>query len=732
MRTFVLVILGCFLGFALPAAVQAQAADQQAQATDPQAAQQTAAQSTAVETAPRSLFEQTWHQFQFGGRVTDINGDPARFQRYQDVRDGVLFTDARYAHEETSGAWLFRAAADNVGWRDQRLFANYQRTGRLVISGMWDEIPQFYSVDTKTPYTTSVSPLLLDDTTQRQIQNGQATLNAYVPIAPQFNLIERRDIGNLSVLATPTPQLDVKAAFTTARHTGELPWGASFGFSNDVEVALPYDSRTNDFTLGTEWTNGRSMLRVAYNGSWFSNLDDTLVWDSPLRADDSTSAPGRGRTALWPSNSAQTVSAAGYAKFARRTQLTGFLSYGFWNNDEALQPFTINSALPQIALPRATAKAEAHVVSTNLNLVSRPLDDWRFSARVRRYDYGNQTPSTTITQYVSYDTSVNTSSTLGPELYAHSRTTFDADAIWNRNSPVALTVGYTHNDNGYDFRIFQSIGENVLRLSADAVGAQWITFRAQYEYGDRTGSGLDENLLVEIGEQPDMRHYDLANRTRNRFTGQVDLVPNDVWTFSASVGAGKDNYGDSSFGLQNSTFQTFSFGADFRLPNGFGGGSSYNYENYAGLQRSRSANSDQFNDPNRDWTADSTERVNYFSLYATPPKIGRNTEARLSYDFSYAEGNYLYTVVQGGPLPPPSQLPKVYSKLQQLRVEVRHRLSNRLAATLSYLYEPFRVYDFAFDQSVVDSIVQPSSLVLGYVYRPYTANSAALGLKYLW
>jgi hypothetical protein len=55
-----------------------------------------------------------------------------------------------------------------------------------------------------------------------------------------------------------------------------------------------------------------------------------------------------------------------------------------------------------------------------------------------------------------------------------------------------------------------------------------------------------------------------------------------------------------------------------------------------------------------------------------------------------------------------------------------------VAATVSYLYEPFRVYDFAFDPTVVNGIVQPSSLVLGYVYRPYTAHAAMVGLRYLW
>jgi MtrB/PioB family decaheme-associated outer membrane protein len=700
--------------------------------------EQAAPAAQATPEVTRSLFEPTWRQFSIGGRFTSVDGDPARFQRYQDVRDGVLFHDARYATEDPEGNWQFQSAADNVGWRDQRYFANYERIGRFAITGLWNEIPQFYSVDTATPYTGSGGTLVLDDATQRAVQSGQFTppLSAWIPLAPQFELHERRDIGDIRFKATPTQNIDVTAAFTTQSHVGELPWGASFGFGNDVEVALPYNSRTNDFSVGTEWTNGRNMLRVAYNGSWFDNQDDTLIWDSPLRLDDSTSAPGRGRMALWPSNSAQTFSAAGYTKLARRTQVTGFISFGFWGNDEPLQPFTINPVLPQLVLPRSTTQADANIFSTNLNLVSRPVTDWRLSARLRRYDYNNDTPADPIPQFINYDTSVTTSSTGGPHIYAHDRTTFDADATWSGIPPFALTVGYTHNSNGYDFRIFESTGENVLRLTADAVGSQWVTFRANYEFADRSGSGLDESLLTQIGEQPAMRHYDLADRTRNRFTGQVDIVPNDVWTFSVSAGFGKDDFDDSYFGLTESSFRLFSVGADYRHANGFGAGASYNYERYAGFQRSRSASPgqtpDQVTDPNRDWTVDSTERVDYFSIYVSPPRIGAKTEARLSYDYSYAKGSYFYAVVPGGPLPAPNQLPDVFNKLQQLHIDVRHRLTRQLAAKVFYLYEPFRVYDFAFDQTVVNSIVQPSSLVLGYIYRPYTAHSVVASLMYFW
>ncbi len=741
MRLFVLAHFAFWIGLALPPAALAQTAPPTTGGVstaptsidDSQAAPQAnppPASSTSPDT-PRSLFDPTWRQFQIGGRFTSVSGDPARFQRYQDLRDGVVFTDFRYRNEDAGGNWLYKVTADNVGYRDQKYTGSYERLGKFRISGLWDSIPQFYSVDTKTPYTSG-SPLLLDDITQANIQAKRATLSAYIPIAPQFDLMERRDIGSLSVLATPTPQLDVKASFTTTRHSGELPWGGTFGFSNDVEVALPYDSRTNDVNIGTEWTKGRNMLRVWYNGSWFNNLADTLVWDNPLQLTDSTAAPGHGREALWPTNSANTISAAGYTKLAHKTQLTGFVSYGLWSNDQPLQPFTINSALPQIALPRATAQAEAHVFSTNLNLTSHPNNEWEFIARFRDYDYMNRMPATVITQQVSYDTSVSATATGGPELFAHNRLTFDADAVWSGLRGVALTAGYTGNHTGYDERIFASTGENVLRLGADTAGTQFMTFHARYEYGSRTGSDLDQSKLTEIGEQPLMRHFDLANRNRNQVTGIVDFVPSDAWTFSASGGAGKDSYPDSYFGLQETTFNTVSFAADFHQPNGLGGGANYNFEKYSGLQRSRSASPGQENDPTRDWTTDTAETVNYFSIYVTPPRIGQNTEARLSYDFSYAEGSYLYTVVPGGALPPPSQLPNVYNKLQQLHVDVRHRLSNKLALSVSYLYEPFRVYDFAFDQTVVNSIVQPSSLVLGYIYRPYTANSGSIGLRYFW
>ena len=215
--------------------------------------------------AVSSLRRRTRHKSPAAGRALPVTRRDSSVTR---ISGAVSSSPTRVTREKWTTGLTGRA--DNVGWRDQRFFGTYERTGKFVFSGLWDQIPQFYSVDTRTPYSPApgVSPLTLDDAIQRSIQAGQADRNGYVPVATQFDLRESRNIGNFSAVATPNKALDIKAVFTTTRHTGELPWGASFGFSNDVEVALPYDSRTNDLSLGAEWMcNSAAWCRVAYDGS---------------------------------------------------------------------------------------------------------------------------------------------------------------------------------------------------------------------------------------------------------------------------------------------------------------------------------------------------------------------------------------------------------------------------------------------------------------------------------
>ena len=358
-------------------------------------------------------------------------------------------------------------------------------------------------------------------------RNGRRSHNAYLPISPQFDLRERRDIGTFRVSATPTTQLDVTGGFTTTKHSGELPWGASFGFSNDNEVALPYRSRTNDMDMGLEWTNNKAMFRAGYNGSWFNNQADTLTWDNPLVLTDHD--VGRLRARPDGPVAVQLVADAqrGWLREVRAADAAHRLAR--LRLGEQRRAAAAVHDQQRAAAVRAAAgdhrRLGARRSPRTISLVSRPANVWRFSTRFRRYDYNNDMPETA-------DSAVHQLRHLGRRparraVRSCSRTPATRSMPMPRG-PASVRwpspSRYTNNHNGYDHRIFESTNENVLQLKADSTGFGWMNFRARYEYGNRSGSGLDEASLVQIGEQPALRHYDVADRTRNRFVGQVDVV----------------------------------------------------------------------------------------------------------------------------------------------------------------------------------------------------------------
>ena len=442
----------------------------------------------------RSLFAQTWRQ------VADLAAGSAASTAIRRAFSGIRIcatacsSPTRATRARTRGDWLFRVGADNVGWRDQRYFGDYERTGRFVDLG-----------------TVGSDSAVLQRRHQHAVHAGARREPAGArrrhaardperagristptcPIATQFDLHERRDIGTVS------GHRDADAA---DRHQGGVHDDAAHGRAAvGRELRLQQRRRGGAaLRLAHERLHRRRRVdeRAAAWCAWRTtargSTTSTTRSSGTARCASTTrrARPGRGRMALWPSNSAQTFSVGGYTKLARRTQLTGFMSFGSWSNDEPLQPFTIN---PTAAAARAAAghdrrprprlldEPQPGVAAGDRLAVQRPAAP----LRLRQRDAAGRHPAVHQLRHVGRRRRRRG----GPELYAHSRTTFDADATWTGLLPLALTAGYTHNSGGYDFRIFESTGENVLTLKADAVGSQWVTFRAHYEFADRIGFG---------------------------------------------------------------------------------------------------------------------------------------------------------------------------------------------------------------------------------------------------
>jgi MtrB/PioB family decaheme-associated outer membrane protein len=668
---------------------------------------------------------------EIGVRATDLRGDAARFQHFRDAGDGLFLQRLRLTR--TGSDWRFDASAENAGRTDQRYWLDLRGGGRWRVSFTWDQIPLFNSADTRTPYGVEAPGVLrLPDALQQGIQSGTLRLSDMAAAADPFSVRSRRDVALFSAAYQATKDVGVTLNLRTAHREGTMPMGATFGMSNYVEVPAPIDTRTTDLATAAEWTTARGLLRIGYDGSWFSNAVPALVWDNPLRLTPTATLPSEGRYALWPNSSLHAVTTTAAANLPMRTRVSGHVSVGTWRQNDTLQPFTINPLATQQALDRPSAEGQARTLAMNYTATSRPVRYLWLNARVRYYDFDNRTPEFHLTRYVRFD---STPSTITPHSrpLGQTRTNVDLDASFTPIPFTALRVGYGREATDRTYRIFRKTTENTFRTSLDSTLASWGMVRAIFERTVRDGSGFDEAVLTDVGEQPLMRHFDIADRDRRRVTALVQLLPHAALGLTASASLGTDDYSGSGLGLRDSEARTYAVGADLAPLDRLAAGLTYTNERFSARQRSRtSSNNAQFADPLRDWLLDHDDRVHTITATLDLLRALPDTEVRLSYDASRSRATYLHRLPPGSTLAAPQLLPSVRHDLRNAVADMRYFLTARVAVGVVYSYDRYRVDDFALGEPTMNRLDLPGSLYLGYVYRPYTAHSAWLRLSYLW
>jgi MtrB/PioB family decaheme-associated outer membrane protein len=597
----------------------------------------------------------------------------------------------------------------------------------------------------------------------------------------------------VSLTYAATRALDLDAKFVSSGRDGAQPWGASFAFNNAVEIPKPLDDRTNDVSVGATWANPRAMFRVGWDGSWFNNQFNNLVWDNPIFLTDynngllppngpydpsgysNGNGPGKGRESTAPDNMMNVVSATGLYKLPGRTTLNGMVQLTSQTQDASLIPFTINSvinsplvlaAFPHIAtLPRATADAEARGINTLINLSARPVRPVNLTVRYRYNDRDVRTPTFDATEYVRFDAVPEEIEEGLSTQFDTSRQIFDANVSFTPASWGTLRAGYGHEGIDRQGRGFADVGEHIFRVSFDTFTSQYVTVRAAFDVGRRRGEGFveaesgndeAEAILGPGGTQPTLRYYDEADRNRTRGSLLFTVMPRDTVDFYVQFAGGKDEYlADSSvpvsrpgelFGLEESAVKSWNVGVNVHPTDAVSFGANYGFDTYASLQRSRNANpppDPSWTDPSRDWTLDNDDRINTASVYLDLPRALRNTDIRVGYDYTDSNNSF----VHGGPriaaLTSLNQfipLPDVDNTWHRATADVRYFFTDRVGLGVGYYFEKLSVVDFnTIDSNGSVGFTEPTGtpridylggLILGYGNRPYTGQTGYLRLLY--
>ncbi|MGE0363492.1 MAG: MtrB/PioB family outer membrane beta-barrel protein [Vicinamibacterales bacterium] len=702
------------------------------------------ARTDPVELGRSEMSGKLYGTLDFGARLNETDGDQARFQRYRDLRPGIYGTNALVGRRTEE--WNLEAQAWNAGYRDQRYQLDFQRVGRLTVSFLWDQIPMFISRDTRMLYTESSAGVFrLEDGLQQEIQGGTKTLRNFEDQAVRFDLRTLRKIGQADIVFNVDRSTDVLIKVRNTTREGAIPFGGTFGFNNAVELPVPVDTRTTDVQTALEWANTKGLLRVGWDGSSFHNSVESVTWDNPLRfGPDIAATPAQGRMALWPSNTLNYLHGTGSLSLPARGRLTGYLALGQGRSNADLLPFTINTAIAPIALARPTADATHQMTIAQLTYAARPLRRVSFNAKYRYSDVDVQTPIFDRPGgTVAYDSSFQAAAG-SSQYHSVKRSTFDADGAFQVVPSTSIKVGFSHLGTDYTSRIWESTAENVFRLSVDTTGNQYVMLRGVYENRQREGDGFEAEALAEVGELAGLRHYDIADRDRQRLTLIANVTPGGIFGLTASAGIGRDEYPNSAHGLQSFDSDQYSAGFNVVPDDHYSLTASYGWERYRSLQRSRNANSaaDQAN-PLRDWTTDFTGKVNFLEAALDVAEAIERTTLRLSLDWNRSNDTYLYGLVAGSPLAVPEQLPPVKNELLRSEVDLSYEVSRNLRLGVAYWFDDYNVQDFALGPTTLTGIAFPpvqegvpvaatNALLLGYLYRPYTAHAGFVRLTYAW
>jgi MtrB/PioB family decaheme-associated outer membrane protein len=691
----------------------------------------------------RSEFSGKWYgTVDFGGRATAIDGDEARAQRYRDLRSGLYANNAIVGRRTAD--WSLEAQAWNIGYRDQRYQLDVQRVGRLTASFLYDQIPLWISADTRTLYVeTQPGVFRLEDAMQQEIQAGLKTLHAFTDQAVRFDLKTMRRIGQADVVFNATPHTDITIRIKNTNRDGNIPFGGTFGFSNAVELPMPLNHRTADLNTAIEWSNARGLVKLGWDGSAFNNRIDNVVWDNPLRyGPDAVGAPSQGRLASWPDNTLTYVHGTGALSIPLNGRLTGYVSFGQGRNNQDLLPFTINTAIAPPPLSRTSAEAESQMAVAQFTAAMRPAPGLYLNARYRYSDVDVRTPEFDRSRgSVSYDSSL-VASAAASEYHSVKRSSLDVEGSLSVAPYTALKAAYSRLGADYTHRIWETTNEDVFRVSLDSTGHERFMVRAQYENRQRTGAGFEAGALAEVGELASMRHYDIADRDRDRITFVGSAALTGMIELNASAGVGRDQYPDSMHGLLHFDSDQYSVGANIAPDDRYHLTASYGWENYTSQQRSRTANDAvQQADPRRDWTTDYTGKVNFFEAAFDINAIER-TAIRVTGDWNRSNDAYLYTLVTGSPLAVPAQLPPVKNELLRAEIDLTYEIARNLQLGVAYWFDDYNVEDFALGPATISGIAFPpvqegaapttNALLLGYQYRPYTAHVGFIRLTYAW
>ena len=643
--------------------------------------------------------------------ATNVDEDAARFGNYTGYDEKGTYANLDGHGRYNADGYRLDYTMEDLGLDSRSFDLNVSSGGLFGVDLGYREIP-FRRFDTTSTIFNNASSdtLTLPSGWVRGGTTGDMT--ALSSSLRQTKIGTDRSIVDVGGFYNPRNDLHLFADFRRQSREG-IDITSAGTYSQAAFLPRWIDFETDQVDAGVRYQTDRVSLTLAWYGSYFTNSNPSLTWETPYLATPDTSNL---RIAREPDNDYQQVSLSGkYRLDAGNTILAFLVASGRGKQNEPLLPYTINPGVTAPALPSATLDGKVDTINYSFTATSRPIERLRVKFGYRYDERDNKTP---ISDWSRVIVDAGNSGQIEQNVpYSYDRMLATSSAEYMLRDNLRVSAGYDYRKMNRDY---QEVAEQTTNAGWGQVRWQplaWLDLRAKGGQEARGVERYDESVAVSLGQNPLLRKYNLAYRLRNFGEVTASIAPLEApVSFSASLLFADDTYEKSLLGLNGS--EEFRATADVSW--------SISDAAIVYLVYGRDAiDAHQTGSENFgywDWSAFHEDRFDHIGFGVNWRPTDGKLSLRLDFNRGAGETSIAFDSLSGGP----SQLPDLESTLDSARVEASYAFSDRVEGTFSLRFERFKLEDWA----LVSETTLPTILTLGAEPYDYDVYAAGIGFRY--
>jgi MtrB/PioB family decaheme-associated outer membrane protein len=651
------------------------------------------------------------YRAEFDAGATNVSDDAAHFGNYTGYDEEGTHADVsghgRYANEGYRMDWY----AEDLGLDARVLELSAGKQGVFDFRLGYRDIP-FRRFDTSSTVflPTSGDSLTLPGGWVPASTTGQMT---QLSSSLQQRMVGTdRSIVDLGADWTPGDAFRLFADFRRQTRDG-VDISSAGSYTQAAFLPRWIDYETDQVDAGVQYRSESASLTLAYYGSFFTNQNPSLTWETPFLTEPGATSL---RMAREPDNDFSQVSLSGKYRMAAGNTVIAFLAAsGRGEQNADFLPYTINPTIVSPALPRGSLDAKVDTLNYALTVTSRPLNGLRIKFAYRYDERDNKTPISDWDRVIVDALATGEIEQNVPYSYDRLHTIFSGE--YKLSNKWRFAAGYERKEMNRDY---QEVAEQTTDLGWGQVRwrpTAWLDIRAKGGASQRGIDRYNDTVAASLGQNPLMRKYNLAYRYREfgEVVAAVSPLESPI-SFSVSALFADDDYKESIVGLNGAE--------EFRATADISWAVSESASVYLVFGQERidahQTGSEQFGF--WDWSAFHEDDFDHMGVGMTWRPSDGKFDFSLDYNHGNGETQIALDSLSGGP----SSLPVLESTLDSAQAEASYAFTDRLSGTFHLRYERFDLKDWA----LVSQTTLPTILTLGAEPYDYDVYAVGIGIRY--